>query len=135
MKLIENEKIRCVFMSDGSLGERIFQLRKEAKYSQLQLAEKLGIHQKNISKYEKNDYTPSALIVRDMATVFGVTTDFLLFGPQSGGKEGVLHIKDRQLALCLQELDSLGEETRHVVIGVLKMAIKSHKVKELLSAS
>ncbi|PIE03021.1 MAG: hypothetical protein CSA81_04745 [Acidobacteria bacterium] len=135
MKIVENKKIRCVFMSEGTLGERIFQLRKEAKLSQQQLAQKLGIHQKNISKYEKNEYTPSALIVRDIATVFGVTTDYLLFGPQSGGKEGVLHIKDRQLASCLQELDSLGEETRQVVIGVLKMAIKSHKVKELLNAS
>lgn len=103
--------------------------------SQSQLAQEVGIHQKNIGKYEKDEYTPSAIILRDIATVFGVTADYLLFGAQAGSKEGVIHIKDRQLAQCLQELDELDDETREVVVGVLKMAIKSHRAKSLLNAS
>lgn len=122
-------------MAEGNLGERIFQLRKNSNMNQSELSAKLGIHTKNIGKYEKNEYIPNAMILRDMATVFGVTTDFLLFAPQAGNKEGVIHIKDRQLAQCLQELDELNEETRQIVVGVLKMAIKSHKAAALLTAS
>jgi len=120
-------------MNEESLGERIFKLRKAAKLSQHQLAKQLDIHQKNISKYERNEYTPSALIVRDIAKVLGVTTDYLLFGPESGVKEGVIHIKDRNLAQNLQELDNLDDETREVVIGMLKLAIRSSKAKKLLN--
>ena len=120
-------------MNENSLGERIFKLRKAAKMSQHQLAKQLDIHQKNISKYERNEYTPSALIVRDIAKVFGVTTDYLLFGAEAGTREGVIHVKDRQLAQELQELDNLDEETRQVVIGLLRLAIKSNKAKKLLS--
>ncbi|NIM10819.1 MAG: helix-turn-helix domain-containing protein [Candidatus Aminicenantes bacterium] len=120
-------------MNENSLGERIFKLRKAAKMSQHQLAKQLDIHQKNISKYERNEYTPSALIVRDIAKVFGVTTDYLLFGSEAGTREGVIHVKDRQLAQELQELDNLDEETRQVVIGLLRLAIKSNKAKKLLS--
>ena len=122
-------------MNEDSLGERIFKLRKAAKMSQHQLAKQLGIYQKNISKYEKNEYTPSALIVRDIAKVFGVTADYLLFGSEAGTKGGVIHIKDRHLAQCLQELDNIDDETRQTVIGMLKLAIRSSKAKQLLNES
>jgi len=82
-------------MKEESLGDRIFKLRKAANMSQYQLAKKLDIHQKNIGKYEKNEYTPSALIVRDIAKVFGVTTDYLLFGSEAGARAGMIQIKDR----------------------------------------
>lgn len=120
-------------MKQESLGDRIFKLRKAANMSQYQLAKEIDIHQKNIGKYEKNEYTPSALIVRDIAKVFGVTTDYLLFGSEAGAKAGMIKIKDRQLAQWLQELDNLDEETRQVVIGVLRLAVRSSKAKKLLS--
>ena len=119
-------------MKEESLGDRIFKLRKEANMSQYQLAKKLDIHQKNIGKYEKNEYTPSALIVRDIAKVFGVTADYLLFGSEAGTSAGMIKIKDRQLAQWLQELDNVDEETRMVVVGVLKLAVNSSKAKKLL---
>jgi transcriptional regulator with XRE-family HTH domain len=118
---------------EGSLGQRIFELRKASNMSQYQLAKQLDIHQKNIGKYERNEYTPSALIVRDIAKVFGVTTDYLLFGSEAGAMGGKINIKDRQLAQWIQELDNLDEETRQVVIGVLRLAIRSNKAKKLLT--
>ena len=120
-------------MNEGTLGERIFKLRKAANMSQYQLAKKLDIHQKNIGKYEKNEYTPSALILRDIAKVFGVTADYLLFGSEAGSKEGVIHIKDRRLAQKLQELDNLDDDTLKVVIGMLQIAISSSKAKKILN--
>jgi transcriptional regulator with XRE-family HTH domain len=122
-------------MNEDSLGERIFKLRKSAKMSQHQLAKRIGIYQKNISKYERNEYTPSALILGDIARVLGVTTDYLLFGSESGAKGGVIHIKDRNLAQHLQELDNLDDDTRQIVIGMLKLAIKSSKAKKMLNES
>ena len=120
-------------MSEDTFGERVFTLRKESGMSQYELAKRLEIHAKNIGKYEKDEYVPSAFIARDMAKAFGVTTDYLLFGADAGSKEGVIHIKDRKLAQWLQEVDALDEETRDVVISVLKLAIRSSKAKKMLN--
>jgi transcriptional regulator with XRE-family HTH domain len=122
-------------MSNEEFGARLFKLRKEANMSQYELPKKLEIHPKNIGKYERNEYTPNATIVKNIAQVFGVTTDYLLFGTGSGSQEGIIHIKDRELARCLQEVNELDDETRQIVVSVLKMAIKSHKAKQLLNAS
>lgn len=121
-------------MKEETLGERIFKLRKEANMSQYELAKRIEIHQKNIGKYERNESTPSATIVKNIAKVYKITTDYLLFGSEAGTKEGTIHIKDRQLAQWIQELDTMDEETRQIVISVLKLAINSSKAKQILSA-
>jgi hypothetical protein len=56
----------------------------------------------------------------------------LLFGSEAGTRAGMIKIKDRQLAQWLQELDNVDEETRSVVVGVLKLAVNSSKAKKLL---
>ena len=121
-------------MDKETLGDRIFKLRKKHGMSQYQLAKDIGIHQKNIGKYERNEYTPSAFIVRDIAKVFRVTTDYLLLGSDAGSMAGTIQIKDKDLAQTIQELNNIDDETRQVVIGVLKLAIKSSKAKELLNS-
>ena len=60
------------------LGERIAERRKKLGLSQEELAEKLNISQKSISKYELGDRKPQYKVLVRMAEYFGVTTDYLL---------------------------------------------------------
>nr|DAH48472.1 MAG TPA: Repressor protein CI [Caudoviricetes sp.] len=60
------------------LGKRIAEQRKKLGLSQEELAEKLNISQKSISKYELGDRKPQYKVLVRMAEYFGVTTDYLL---------------------------------------------------------
>lgn len=57
---------------------RIAYERKKNGLSQLELANKLGISQKSISKYERGDRRPTYETLTAMAKLFGVSVDYLL---------------------------------------------------------
>lgn len=60
------------------LGEKIAEQRKKLGLSQEELAEKLNISQKSISKYERGNRRPSYEVLTSMASLFGVSADYLL---------------------------------------------------------
>lgn len=60
------------------LGEKIAEQRKKLGLSQEELAEKLNISQKSISKYERGNRRPSYEVLTAMASLFGVSADYLL---------------------------------------------------------
>ena len=60
------------------LAERIKDLRKEKGLSQTQLAEKLCTTQDTISLWELEKSYPDIFAVKQLALIFGVTTDYLL---------------------------------------------------------
>jgi transcriptional regulator with XRE-family HTH domain len=61
------------------LGERIKQLRKEAGWSQGELAEKVGTDARQISRYENGRITPSLDVIVRVAEVLNVSVDHLVF--------------------------------------------------------
>lgn len=63
-----------------SINERIKQLRKEKGWTQLELAEKLHVSDKAVSKWETGEGYPELSILIELANVFDVTTDYLLTG-------------------------------------------------------
>lgn len=60
------------------LGERLFDLRKEAGLTQDELANILSINKHSISAYERNKSEPPDEIKILIAQYFGVSTDYLL---------------------------------------------------------
>lgn len=52
--------------------------RKKAGISQLELAKKLNYSNKNISKWENGETTPSVFVLKEIANVYGITIDDLL---------------------------------------------------------
>lgn len=49
--------------------------RKQAGYSQLELAEKLHYSNKNISKWENGETTPNVFVLKQIAQLYGVKVD------------------------------------------------------------
>ena len=62
----------------ASIGERILGLRKELNLSQKELAEKTGITEASLSRYENNLREPKAEIITRISEVLGCSTDYLL---------------------------------------------------------
>lgn len=61
------------------IGEKIQALRTMKSWSQDDLARKLGTKAPNISRWENNRGTPSAEALRELAKIFDVSADYLLF--------------------------------------------------------
>lgn len=61
-----------------TLSEKIIRLRKQAGWSQEELAEKLGITRQAVSKWEGAQSAPDLEKLVQMSLLFGVSTDYLL---------------------------------------------------------
>lgn len=58
-------------------GEKIFELRKQRNWTQKTLAEKLGISDTTVSKYETCAASPPVEILTSLASIFNVSMDEL----------------------------------------------------------
>jgi len=65
-----------------TLSERIKALRKEKKMTQLELATKLNITDKAVSKWEAAEGNPDISLLAKLGEIFGVTMDYLLNGKE-----------------------------------------------------
>lgn len=75
-------------MEEKTLGKMIAALRKEKGMTQSALAEKMGVTDKAVSKWERDLSCPDIMLLPRLAETLGVTVDELLQAkvPQSGEK-------------------------------------------------
>lgn len=110
-----------------TLGEKIRIARTNKKMSQQDLSEKAGIHQKNISKYEKNIVIPSAVTLKAIADALQVTTDYLL------GSDETKVIKDIALLNQFKEIDKTADDTKRALMTVINAFIRDYKTRQAYS--
>ena len=88
-------------MSNKTMGEMISELRKEKGMTQSDLAEKMNVTDKAVSKWERDLACPDINSISTLAAILGVTTDELLNAK-----------KDTKIK---------SEETEKLIIGDLKV--------------
>jgi putative transcriptional regulator len=98
-----------------ALGARLRELREERGWSQRELGTRLGILQSKLSKYESGTHQPSLRTLVRMASVFAVTTDYLL----TGAKLTAPPLRDDRLLDRLRRLGAAGDEMRGIVVAIL----------------
>lgn len=69
-----------IFNKNHSIGKTIASLRKSKGWTQVELAEKLNVSDKAVSKWEKDDSSPSVEFFPALADLFGVSIDYLMTG-------------------------------------------------------
>ena len=69
------------------LGPRIAVLRRQAGWSQGELARLLKVSPSAVGMYEQGRREPSAQLLVDLSRLFGVTVDYLLTGKPTHGEE------------------------------------------------
>ena len=67
-------------MDNVKIGQLILRLRKENNMTQLQLAEKMGISDKAVSKWERGLGCPDIELITQLAEIFNVDLEKLLSG-------------------------------------------------------
>ena len=65
-------------MNDYQFGNYIFELRKRSGLSQSELAAKVGVTNKAVSKWEVGKAKPSVETIRKLAVLFQVSVDEVL---------------------------------------------------------
>lgn len=69
-----------IFTKKHSIGKTIADLRKQKGWTQIELAEKLQVSDKAVSKWEKDNGAPSIEFFPALAELFGVSIDYLMTG-------------------------------------------------------
>ena len=67
-------------MDELKVGARIAKLRNENNITQLELAEKLGVTDRAVSKWETRGGYPDITLLPQIADIFNVSLDYLLRG-------------------------------------------------------
>jgi len=114
-----------------TLGERIKRLRQERNWSQTQFAQKLKVHQKQISGYERDVHVPSTELLIRMADLFNVSLDYLAFENREDLQQ--VQIADRDLLQKLEAIDRLTDADRTTVKAVLDTFILKNRFQQLAS--
>lgn len=108
-----------------TFGERILSIRKRLKWSQDELAKKVGTSAPIIGRYERNEIKPAIDTAKNIADALGVTIDFLL-----GGDDMII---DKQLLKKIKDIESFTDEERTKIYDLMDMAISYHKTKKAYS--
>ena len=74
-------------MEKKTIGAFIAALRKANGMTQKDLAEKLNVSDKTVSRWERNDGAPDLSVIPVIAEIFGVTCDELLRGERRPAEE------------------------------------------------
>lgn len=78
--IVQDHEFRVQF------GQRLKALRKQKGLTQKDLAERVGVRQAQLNKYEGGTNAPALEKVVELAEVLDVTVDYLLSGDQSAPK-------------------------------------------------
>ena len=97
-------------MNQSSIGKFISQKRKEQNMTQEQLAEKLGVSNKTVSKWECGKCMPDYSIVKPLCQELGITVSELMDGEDKGthNDELLLNMLERIQALEKQKMSMTG---------------------------
>jgi transcriptional regulator with XRE-family HTH domain len=109
-------------------ADRLSALRKTKGLTQQQLAERVGLHQSQIHRYESGSSEPSMDALRRLALALGVTTDQLVF------EEGEREVAD-ELRLQFEAISRFDPEDRKAARAFLDVLILKHEAKRWASAS
>lgn len=124
---------------------KIAEERKKLNLSQAELAEKLGVSQKSISKYECGTRRPSYEILVAMSKLFDVSTDYLLDIEDLLPKEqGCANEDEQTLILSYNEfqekkyIDSyrqLNDANKDIIIGEIQKLLKEQRSEVVADTS
>lgn len=95
-----SDKKRRKSMDNVKIGNLINKLRKEKGMTQLQLAEKLHISDKTVSKWERGLGCPDVSLLTDLSGVFGVDLEKLLSGQLDANEERGGNMKKLNFYVC-----------------------------------
>ncbi|MBS9464393.1 helix-turn-helix transcriptional regulator [Flagellimonas sp. 389] len=109
-----------------SFGKRIASLRKELKMSQTDLANQLNTSVSVISRYERDEMTPSVDTAKKLAQLLNTSVGYLL-----GENDNAGLFKSPEMLKRFQDISEFDEEDRRYILYTLDALIKNVKLKSI----
>lgn len=107
-------------------GRRLSKLRKDAGYTQVELAKELEVTQRMVSYYEGHSEFPPAPLLPKLAQVLGVTSDELLgIKPVKKSKQ-----PDTRLMRRLQQLEKLRAPKKRQILQIIDTFIEAEQLQQ-----
>lgn len=91
------------------LADRIKLLREKNGDKQSELAKKLYVTRSSVNAWEMGISTPSSQNIAEIATLYGVSTDYL-FGLESDASISVKGLSDRQVGVLIELINCFRED-------------------------
>ena len=104
-------------MNQIAIGNFIEKKRKEQNLTQAQLAEKLGVSNKTVSKWENGKCMPDYGVIQPLCTELGVTVSELMDGEEQA-HDSIRAYDDEQILDLLKRTQAL-ESQRETLVGIL----------------
>lgn len=105
-----------------TFGERITLIRKQLKWSQEDLAKKVGTSAPIIGRYERDEIKPSIEVAAKMAELLNVSLDYLV------GKTDVL--LDNKIMNRITEIQRLSPDEQKTVFSLLDAFLRDTKTRK-----
>ena len=102
-----------------NIGKKIAELRRQRKWTQAELAEKLNVTDKAVSKWEQGAGCPELYTVVDIAKTFGVSTEYLLM---DAPVDAVLEIREEDDAAddgCIKTGETITARSHAEFLNIL----------------
>jgi transcriptional regulator with XRE-family HTH domain len=111
-----------------ALSDRIRQLRKEARWSQAELGDKIGTDSQRISRYETDKITPSLDAIIRIAEALNISIDHLLIDDIP---RRPLHAAEHNLGDRLTALSELSGDDLNSLLHMLDALVAKNRLKTL----
>ena len=106
-----------------TFGEKISMLRKQLKWSQEDIAKKIGTSAPIVGRYERDEIKPGIEVAAKISDSLNVTVDYLI-----GNSDKMMY--DKVLARRMEDIEALPNEEKDVVYHVIDMAVAYNKTKK-----
>ena len=104
-------------MNQMAIGNFIEKKRKEQNLTQAQLAEKLGVSNKTVSKWENGKCMPDYGVIQPLCTELGVTVSELMDGEERA-QDSIRAYDDEQILDLIKRTQAL-ESQRETLVGII----------------
>ncbi len=108
-------------MNQIAIGNFIEKKRKEQNLTQAQLAEKLGVSNKTVSKWENGKCMPDYGVIQPLCTELGVTVSELMDGEEQA-QDSIRAYDDEQILDLIKRTQAL-ESQRETLVGIILIAM------------
>ena len=111
-------------MEQEKIGKFIQTLRKDKNLTQAELAEKLNITDRAVSKWERGKSMPDSSLMLDLCKILGISVNELLMGEKIKDDE-IKRVSDMNLVKSLTIVEKSKKKMKNIVISFLILGVIS----------
>lgn len=115
---------RQVSSVEKTIGAKLSELRKRRAMTQVELAEKLGMSQSLLSRYERGDLRLHGALVAEIAQALRVGTDEILGFKESRQTD---FLADRRFVRRLQQIDQLSKRKKEALLTTIDAFLRGEQ--------